>query len=101
MCLLDSLNSLDTVGADELGPDCDLVSGFGVSLTSVAAGWLFMAMRCTNMLITSSREYDGLDIVGLLCMVVDGLVMVGLSCTLVDGLVRLVLYLFWDFGLLR
>ena len=53
------------------------------------------------MLSTSSGEYDGLEMVGLLCMVVDGLAMVGLSCPLLDGLVRLVLYLFWDAGLLR
>ena len=53
------------------------------------------------MLITSSGEYDGLRMVGLLCMVQDGLGMVGLSSTLVDGLVRLMLYLFWDIGLLR
>ena len=53
------------------------------------------------MLCTSSGDYDGLVIVGLLCMVVDGLGMVGLSCTLVNGLVRLVSYLFWDIGLLR
>ena len=53
------------------------------------------------MLSTSSGEYDGLEMVGISCMVVDGLAMVGLSCTLLDGLVRLVLYLFWDVGLLR
>ena len=60
-----------------------------------------MAMSCANMLRTSSDKYDGLETVGLLCMVVDGLVMVGLLCTLLDGLVRLVLYLFWDISLLR
>ena len=47
-----------------------------------------MAMNCANMLSTLSGEYDGLE-------------MVRLWCTLVDGLVRLVLYLFWDVGLLR
>ena len=45
---------------------------------------------------TSSGEYDGLEITGLLFMVVDGLAMVGLLCTLLDGLARLVLHLFWD-----
>ena len=35
---LDSLNSLDTVGAGELGPDSDMVPVFGVSLNSVTAG---------------------------------------------------------------
>ena len=60
-----------------------------------------MAMSCANMLSTSCGEYDGLEIVGLLCMVVDGLAMVGLLCTLLDGLARLVLYFFWDVGLLR
>ena len=45
-----------------------------------------MAMRCVYMLRTSSGEYDGLEMVGLLYMVVDGLAMVGLLCTLVDGL---------------
>ena len=53
------------------------------------------------MLRTSSGEQDGLKMTGLLCMVVDGLAMVGLLCTLLDGLVRMVLYLFWDVGLLR
>ena len=53
------------------------------------------------MLNTSSGDYDGLEMVGLSCMVMDGLATVGLSCTLVDGLARLVLYLFWDVGLLR
>ena len=52
------------------------------------------------MLSTSSGEYDGLEIIGLSCMVVGGLAMVGLLCTLVDGFVRLVLYLFWDVGFL-
>ena len=33
--LVGSLDSLDTVGAGELGPDSGLVSAFGVSLTSV------------------------------------------------------------------
>ena len=60
-----------------------------------------MVMRCANMLSTSSGEYDGLEMVGISCMVVDGLAIVGLSCTLLGGLVRLVLYLFWDVGLLR
>ena len=46
------------------------------------------------MLSTSSGEYDGLEKVGISCMVVDGLAMIGLPCTLLDGLVRLVLYLF-------
>ena len=31
---LDSLDSIDTMGAGELGPDFGLVSVFGVSLTS-------------------------------------------------------------------
>ena len=53
-----------------------------------------MAMSCVSMLITSSGEYDGLEMVGLLCMVADGLAMEGLLCTLVDGLVRLMLYFF-------
>ena len=53
------------------------------------------------MFRTSSGEYDGLDITGLLFMVVDGHAMVGLLCTLLDGLTRLVLHLFWDAGLLR
>ena len=53
------------------------------------------------MLITSSGEYDGFRMAGLLCMVADGLAMVGLLCTMVDGLVILLLYLFWDVGLLR
>ena len=60
-----------------------------------------MAMSCVNSLRTLSGEYDGLEVVGLLCMVVDGLAMVGLLCTLLDGLVRLLLYLFWGTGLLR
>ena len=59
-----------------------------------------MAMSCANMLSTSSGEYDGLEMVGLLCMLVDGPAIV-LLCTLLDGLARLVLYLFWDVGLLR
>ena len=54
------------------------------------------------MLRTSSVEYDGLEITGLLFAVaVDGLVKVELLCALLDGLVRLVLHLFWDAGLLR
>ena len=60
-----------------------------------------MVMSCANMLRTSSGEYNGLEMVGLLFVVVDGLAMVGLLCTLLDGLVRLVLYLFWVVGLLR
>ena len=53
------------------------------------------------MFRTSSGEYDGLEITGLLFMVVDGLAMVGLLCALLDGLVRLVLHLVWDVVLLR
>ena len=53
------------------------------------------------MLRTSSGEYDGLEITGLLLMVVEGLEMVGLLWILLDGLARLVLHLFWDAGLLR
>ena len=60
-----------------------------------------MAMSCANMLRTLFGEYDDLAIVGLLCMVEDGLVMVRLLCILLYGLARLVLYLFWDAGLLR
>ena len=45
--LVGSLDSLDTVGAGELGPDSGLVSAFGVSLTSVCP---LMAIRCANML---------------------------------------------------
>ena len=60
-----------------------------------------MTVSCANMLRTSSGEYDGLETVGLLCMVTDGLAVVRLLCTLLGGLVRLVLYLFWDTGLLR
>ena len=45
-------------------------------------------MSCANIMRTFSGEYDGLEIVGLLC-------------TLLDGLARLVLYLFWNVGLLR
>ena len=52
-------------------------------------------MTWVNMLITSSGEYDGLGMVGLLCIVVDGLGMVGLLCTLVDGLVRLLVLGSW------
>ena len=42
------------------------------------------------MFRASSGEYDGLEITGLLLMVVDGLAMVGLPYTLLDGLARLV-----------
>ena len=52
------------------------------------------------MFRTSSGEYDGLEITGLLFTVVDGLAMVGLLCTLLDSLARLALHLFWDAGLL-
>ena len=41
---LDSLNSFDTVGAGESGFDSGMASAFCLSLTSVTAGWLFMAM---------------------------------------------------------
>ena len=99
--LVGSLDSLDSVGAGELGLDSGMASAFGLSLTSVTAGWPFMAMSWVNMLITSSGEYDGLRIVGSLCMVVDGIEMVELLHTMVDGLMRLLLYLFWDVGLLR
>ena len=59
-------------------------------------------MSCASMFRTSSGEYDGLEIIGLLFIaVVDGLAMVGLLCALLDGLVRLVLHLFCDVGLLR
>ena len=59
-------------------------------------------MSCTSLFRTSSGEYDGLEITGLLfTVVVDGLAKVGLLCTLLDGLARLVLHLFWDAGLLR
>ena len=54
------------------------------------------------MFRTSSGEYDGPEITGLLfTVVVDGLAMVGLLCTLLYGLGRLVLHLFCDAGLLR
>ena len=54
------------------------------------------------MFRTSSVEYDGLEIIGLLLTVlVDGLAMGGLLYTLLDGLARLVLHLFCDAGLLR
>ena len=54
------------------------------------------------MFITSSEEYDGLEIIGLLFVVVlDGLAKLELLCPLLDGLARLVLHLFWDVGLLR
>ena len=54
------------------------------------------------MFRTSSGEYDGLEITGLLFTVeVDGLAMGGLLSTLLYGLARLVSHLFWDAGLLR
>ena len=54
------------------------------------------------MFRTSSDEYDGLEITGLLfIVVVDGLAMVKLLCKLLDGLARLVLHLFCGAGLLR
>ena len=54
------------------------------------------------MFITSSEEYDGLEIIGILFNVVsDGLAKVVLLCPVLDGLVRLVLHLFWNAGLLR
>ena len=92
--LICSLDSLDSVGAGESGFDSGMASVFGLSLTSVTAGWPFMAISQVNMLITSSGEYDGLGMVGLLCMVAYGLGMVGLLCTKVGGLVRLLLYFF-------
>ena len=59
-------------------------------------------MRCASIFRTSSGEYVGLEITGLLfTVVVDGPAMVGLLCTLLDGPARLVLHLFWDAGLLR
>ena len=61
-----------------------------------------MEMSCARMFRTSSGEYDGLGITGLLLIVVlDGLAKVELLCALLDGLARLVLHLFWDAGLLR
>ena len=61
-----------------------------------------MEMSWANTFRTSSVEYDGLEITGLLfTVVVDGPAMVGLLCTLLDGLAKLVLHLFWDAGLLR
>ena len=58
-------------------------------------------MSCASIFRTSSGEYDGLELTGLLfIVVVDGLAMVGLLCTLLDGLARLVLHLFCDAGLL-
>ena len=54
------------------------------------------------MFITSSEEYDGLEIIGILLNVVsDGLAKLVLLCPLLDGLVRLVLHLFLTIGLLR
>ena len=95
---LDWLHSLDTVGAGEFGLDSGEVTAFGAFLISV---WLLIEMSCASMFRNSSREYDGLEITGLLFMVVDGLGMVGLLCALLDGLARLVLHLFWGAGLLR
>ena len=86
--LVGSLDSLDSVGDGESGLYSGMASAFGLSLTSVITGWLFMAVSWVNMLITSSGEYDGLGMVGLLCI-------------MVDGLVRLLLYLFWDVDFLR
>ena len=61
-----------------------------------------MEMSCARMFRTSSGEYDGLEITGLLVIVVvEGPAMVGLLCPLLDGHARLVLHLFWDAGLLR
>ena len=61
-----------------------------------------MEMSCARMFRTSSGEYDGLEITGLLfTVVVVGPAVVGLLCTLLDGLARLVLHLFCDAGLLR
>ena len=63
---------------------------------------MLIEMSCASMFRTSSGEYDGLEITGLLFMVVvDGLAMVGLLCALFDGLVRLVLHLFCGARLLR
>ena len=53
-----------------------------------------MEMSCARMFRTSSVEYNGLEITGLLLTVVE------LLCPLLDGLVRLVLHLFLDAGLL-
>ena len=86
--LVGSPDSLDAVGARESGLDSCMASAFGSSLTSVTAGWPFMAMSWVNMLITLSGEYDGLGMVGLLCI-------------MVEGLLRLLFYLFWDIGFLR
>ena len=66
----------------ELGLDSGEVSAFGVFLTSEC---LLMAMSCANMLRTLSGEYDGLEMVGVLCVVVDGLATVGLLCFTVGG----------------
>ena len=59
-------------------------------------------MSYASIFRTSSGEYDGLEITGLLFTVVlDGLAKVELWCALLDGLVRLVLHLFCGAGLLR
>ena len=51
---------------------------------------------------TSSGEYDGLEMIGILFdVVVDGLAKLELLCPLLDGLARLVLHLFLTIGLLR
>ena len=42
--LVDSLNSLDSVGAGESGLDSGMASVFGNSMSAVAAEWPFMAM---------------------------------------------------------
>ena len=75
-------------GVDYPRFDSGMAFAFGLSLTSVTAGWPFMAMSWVNMLITSFGEYDGLGMVGLLCMVADG-----------HGMVSV--YLFWNVGFLR
>ena len=55
-------------------------------------------MSCVIMFITSSEEYDGLEIIGILFNVVsDGLAKLELLCPLLDGLARLVLHLFFDY----
>ena len=54
------------------------------------------------MFMSSSVEYDGLEIIGILFNVVlDGLAKLELLCPLLDGLVRLVLHLFLNIGLFR
>ena len=96
---LDWLDSLDTVGAGEFGLESGEVSAFGAFLVSL---YPLIEMSCASMFRTSSVEYDGLEIIGLLLtVVVDGLAMVGLLYILLVGLARLVLHLFWDADLLR